>query len=241
MIVYIANPLYDVVFKRIMEEERIAKTFWSAILQREVVSIKICQDGFRNIKSNSISIFKMGFVASIKNNGNSNELTNIRLYKTWVDTDILEPRQHLAWQRYTEENNPDDIGDESLPTISVFLLAHRIGDFETPVASPAPGSFIIQLPIISKVRNASQKKVLSIFNQARTCKEDKHLLKVDYTPYDGDTDIDYLIKMLLSMASDPDIQYQMNIEDEYISLLEKKDTQILQLDYLIEQSKLKEK
>lgn len=26
MIVYIANPLYDAVFKRIMEEERIAKT-----------------------------------------------------------------------------------------------------------------------------------------------------------------------------------------------------------------------
>ena len=68
MKVYIANPLYDAVFKRIMEEERITKTFLSAILQREVVSIKICQDGFRNIKSNSISIFKMGFVASIKNN-----------------------------------------------------------------------------------------------------------------------------------------------------------------------------
>ena len=67
MIVYIANPLYDAVFKRIMKEERIAKTFLSAILQREVVRIKICQDGFRNIKSNSISIFKMGFVASIKN------------------------------------------------------------------------------------------------------------------------------------------------------------------------------
>lgn len=67
MKVYIANPLYDAAFKRIMEEERIAKTFLSAILQREVVSIKICQDGFRNIKSNSISIFKMGFVASIKN------------------------------------------------------------------------------------------------------------------------------------------------------------------------------
>ena len=79
-----------------------------------------------------------------------------------------------------------------------------------------------------------------MFDQARTCKEDKHLLKVDYTPYDGDKDMDYLIKMLLSMASDPDMQYQMNIEDEYISLLEKKDTQIIRLDHLIEQSKLKE-
>ena len=46
--------------------------------------------------------------------------------------------------------------------------------------------------------------------------------------------------MLCSMASDPDMQYQMNLEDEFISLLEKKDTQILRLDHLIEQSKLKE-
>ena len=46
----------------------------------------------------------------IKNNENSNELTNIRLYKTWVDTDVLEPRQHLAWQRYIEEKNSDGIG-----------------------------------------------------------------------------------------------------------------------------------
>lgn len=183
----------------------------------------------------------MGFVASIKNNENSNELTNIRLYKTWVDTDVLEPRQHLAWQRYIEEKNSDGMGDESLPTISFFLLAHPIGDFETPVACPAPGNIIIQLPIISKTQNSSQKKVLSIFDQARTCREDKHLLKVDYTPYDGDTDMEYMIKMLLSMASDPDMQYQMNLEDEYISLLEKKDTEILRLDHLIEQSKLKEK
>lgn len=31
MKVYIANPLYDAVFKRIMKEERITKTFLSAI------------------------------------------------------------------------------------------------------------------------------------------------------------------------------------------------------------------
>lgn len=35
MKVYIANPLYDVVFKRIMEEERIAKTFLSTICKEK--------------------------------------------------------------------------------------------------------------------------------------------------------------------------------------------------------------
>ncbi len=35
MIVYIANPLYDAVFERIMEEERIAKTFLSVNFTKE--------------------------------------------------------------------------------------------------------------------------------------------------------------------------------------------------------------
>lgn len=35
--VYVANPLYDAVFKYLMEDERIAKTILSALLQKEVL------------------------------------------------------------------------------------------------------------------------------------------------------------------------------------------------------------
>lgn len=36
MMVYVANPLYDAVFKYLMEDDRIAKTILSALLQKEV-------------------------------------------------------------------------------------------------------------------------------------------------------------------------------------------------------------
>lgn len=39
MIVHIANPIYDSVFKYLMEDERIAKTILSALLKKDVVSI----------------------------------------------------------------------------------------------------------------------------------------------------------------------------------------------------------
>ena len=36
MMIYVSNPLYDAVFKYMMEDERIAKTLLSALLQKTV-------------------------------------------------------------------------------------------------------------------------------------------------------------------------------------------------------------
>ena len=40
MKIYVANPLYDAVFKYMMEDERIAKTLLSALLQKTVIAEK---------------------------------------------------------------------------------------------------------------------------------------------------------------------------------------------------------
>lgn len=41
MMIYVANPLYDAVFKYMMEDERIAKTLLSALLQKTVIAVEI--------------------------------------------------------------------------------------------------------------------------------------------------------------------------------------------------------
>lgn len=41
MIISVANPIYDSVFKFLMEDERIAKTILSALLKEEVLSVEI--------------------------------------------------------------------------------------------------------------------------------------------------------------------------------------------------------
>ena len=39
MMIHIANPIYDSVFKYLMEDERIAKIILSALLKKEVVDV----------------------------------------------------------------------------------------------------------------------------------------------------------------------------------------------------------
>ena len=38
MVVYVANPLYDAVFKYLMEDDRIAKTILAALLKKKGIS-----------------------------------------------------------------------------------------------------------------------------------------------------------------------------------------------------------
>ena len=39
----IANPIYDVVFKFLMEDERVAKMLLSALLKKEIVTLQMRQ------------------------------------------------------------------------------------------------------------------------------------------------------------------------------------------------------
>ena len=48
MIIHVANPIYDSVFKYIMEDERIAKTILSALLKKEVVHVTVRPHEYSN-------------------------------------------------------------------------------------------------------------------------------------------------------------------------------------------------
>lgn len=48
MMIQIANPIYDSVFKYLMEDERIAKTLLSALLKKEVVAVEMRRNEYTN-------------------------------------------------------------------------------------------------------------------------------------------------------------------------------------------------
>ncbi len=41
MMIHVANPIYDSVFKYLIEDERIARTLLSALLKKEVVEVHV--------------------------------------------------------------------------------------------------------------------------------------------------------------------------------------------------------
>ena len=132
--VYVANPLYDAVFKYLMEDERIAKTILSALLQKEVLEVKMRRNEYSNINRNAISMFRIDFAAKVKEKDGSQKLILIELQKTWLETETLRFRQYLALQYNNKENMTKESDNKyALPTIAVYLLGHRVGEINEPV------------------------------------------------------------------------------------------------------------
>ena len=81
-IMVVANPIYDTVFKFLMEDERIARTILSALLKRDIEKVEVRPHEYTNTKRDSLSIFRIDFAATIREQDGSKHLILIELQKT---------------------------------------------------------------------------------------------------------------------------------------------------------------
>ena len=135
MKISVANPIYDSVFKFLMDDERIAKTVLSALLKKEVLSVEMRKHEHPNITRDKLSMFRIDFAARVRENDGSTQLILIELQKTWLDTETLRFRRYLAAQYNAEENiqKQGEYQGYALPMVAVYLLGHRVGDIDKPV------------------------------------------------------------------------------------------------------------
>ena len=249
---YIANPIYDSVFKYLMADERIARTILSVLLKKNVVAVETRTNEYENISRDTLSIFRIDFGATIRETDGSEHLILIELQKTWAKTETLRFRQYLGAQ-YANKLNMRGEGREShgLPMVTVYLLGHRVGDIEEPVlyvnrkgydysgaevtkGLPDPfvdslthDSIIVQIPLLHGQINSHLDKVLSIFDQTRRDPTDGHTLRFADDYCEDDPEMQPIVRRLLSAASDADMRHSMNVEDEYFSTIEEQDTEIM--------------
>ena len=256
MIISVANPIYDAVFKYLMEDNRIAKTLLSALLKREVAEVEMRKHEYTNGTRDKISMFRIDFGAKVRQDDGSLKLVLIELQKTWLETETLRFRQYLG----TQYANPDNILKDSnpngygIPMITVYLLGHRVGDIEEPVlyvrhksydydgmevtkGMPDPfveslvhDSIIVQIPLLHGRVNNRLVEVLSIFDQTNKDGSNRQVLNIDEAAYDGDAEMQHILHRLLIAASDSKLRQDMNVEDEYFSAIETRDTAIMNRD-----------
>ena len=96
MMIHIANPIYDSVFKYLMEDERIAKIILSALLKKEVADVQVRRNEYTNGTRDQVSMFRIDFGAQIRNEDGSLQLILIEVQKTWLETETLRFRQYLG-------------------------------------------------------------------------------------------------------------------------------------------------
>ena len=268
MIIKVANPIYDSVFKYLMEDERIAKTILSALLKKEVVSVKIRRNEYSNGTRNNISMFRIDFGAQIRQDDGSVRLILIELQKTWLETETLRFRQYLGAQYANPENM---VHDEmrppyGLPMVAVYILGHKVGNIDVPVlyvnhktydydgnevteGLPDPfvdslihSSIIVQIPLLHGQINNRLDKVLSVFDQNNKEKDNQHVMELNEDLYTGDADMEYILHRLLMASTDAQLRQDMNVEDEYFKAIEDRDTAIMSRDKTIKEQdgKIKE-
>lgn len=253
--VNIANPIYDIVFKYLMEDERIARTILSALLKMDIVRVEIRPHEYSNTQRDTLSVFRIDFGATVRNSDGSEQLILVELQKTWLETETLRFRQYLGTQYQNPKNivgaNRDSF---ALPMVAIYLLGHRVGDIEEPVlyvqhkaydyeghpvtkGIPNPfvdslthDSIIVQIPRLHGQVNTRLDKVLSIFDQTHKSKESQQVLTLDDSLYEDDADMKHIVHRLLMASTDADVRQDMNVEDEYFAAIEKRDTEIMLRD-----------
>lgn len=255
----VANPIYDIVFKYMMEDERIARTILSALLKVEVLAVEVRPHEYSDDTHDNLSVFRIDFGATIRDAEGHRKLILIELQKTWLETETLRFRQYLG-VHYSNPKNMQTDGS-ALPMVAVYLLGHKVGDIEEPVlyvnhqsvdyegnvvTVGLPNSFvdslthdsiIVQIPRLRGHINNRLDMVLSIFDQSLRDEDDNRILRIDDTLYQNDADMEHILHRLTMAAADADMRHKMNVEEEYFSAIEKRDTEILMRDRHIAEQK----
>ena len=135
----IANPIYDTIFKYLMEDLDIAKGLISTIINREIVEIAVQPQETTMEMDNSLEkplrVYRIDFAAIIKQADGTTQKVLIELQKTKKTTNILRFRRYLA-EGYQKEDTIIENGEEvkkSLEIITIYFLGFKLDDVKTSV------------------------------------------------------------------------------------------------------------
>ncbi len=72
-----------------------------------------------------------------------------------------------------------------------------------------------------------KEEVLSVFDQSNRDKSNRQVMVIDETKYEGDDDMMYLLRRLTAATANAELRMDMNVEDEYFSAIEHRDTELM--------------
>lgn len=175
----IANPIYDTVFKFLMEDLDIAKEIISAIIDKEILEISVLpqESSFHLEGKTSFTVYRLDFLALIKTNDQTQKVL-IELQKAKFSSDVMRFRRYLG-EQYRKDK---------YPIITIYLLGHEIDKNLPPILTIdrnyknrvtgetisiknkfieclTHDSYVIQIPLLKPSYQTKVEKILSIFGQ----------------------------------------------------------------------------
>ncbi|MDM8519762.1 hypothetical protein QUF64_06925 [Anaerolineales bacterium HSG6] len=137
----IANPIYDVVFKYLMEDTEIAKLIIGTIIGEDIVVLKFLpQESTIFSEARSLTVYRLDFSAKIKLPDGGQKQVLIEIQKAKFSTDIMRFRRYLGEQYQNKSNTYltplDDEGKterQAIPIVTIYFLGYPLEYATAPI------------------------------------------------------------------------------------------------------------
>lgn len=243
---YIANPIYDVFFKYLMEDTDLAKVLIGAIIEEDIVELTLApQELTISSQKHYLSVVRMDFKAVIRNQTGALKTVLIELQKGKVAFDIARFRRYLAKNYERKEKTTDRHGniiESSVPIIAIYFLGFELETIKVPVLKATHqyydvlgrrgivgkdsfveqlihDCFVVQIPHLPTQTQTKLEKILSIFNQQYSITNDHRMLDIPASMAQ-DVDIQAFISRLGKPLQDYQMLEQAQAEDELETTLD---------------------
>ena len=236
----IINPIYDLAFKYLMQNERIAKKVLSTLLECKVLELTLEQqeiiavDEFRDLK-----LYRLDFNALIVNEDGTTQRVLIELQKSKLPTNLLRFRSYLGNIYTKKETKTTSSGDEkiiSYPIIAIYILGYNVIDIPylainidrritntvTKEEITVDSDFvellthktrIIQVQRLGEKRRSKLEQFLLLFNQAWAVKDTRYIIDLKEIPASFSDVVDYLKGPVADEAFRRKLEAEQEIDD----------------------------
>ena len=261
----IVNPLYDLAFKYLMQNNKLAKKVLSVILDLEVekVAIKQQETTFPD-ERRGLTLFRLDFKADIKEADGTRKTVLIELQKSKYATDIQRFRNYLG-QNYMSKQQDRVAESETpyitaLPIITVYILGYNLDDLPYLAVTVnnevinsvnkkkinvksffvehlTHRSHILQVRRLPEKRQTKLENFLTFFNQA-WCSDQKYIINLQAIP----EDFKDIARHLQSPLMDDAFRRQLEAEEELDTIFDEQEAKYLrQIAEALDQKEAAEK
>ncbi len=230
----IANPIFDVVFKRMMENERVAKFFIGTLLEQMIETVEVKPQEFTySDELAGLAVFRLDFIATIRTEAGESKKVLIEIQKAKNQIDLMRFRNYLA-EQYKKEDTIDN-AKIILPIVTIYILGFKLPEIDTPclkvernykdlvnnkiinikssfVEKLTHESFIVQVERITDKYQTKLDKLLSVFEQTNFIDSNKITKRFKH-----DTDLEevkIMTDILHYTGTDPEEKKKIEIEQE---------------------------
>ncbi len=246
----IANPIYDSVFKHLMEDREIAQGLISRLLGVPVLELtpqpqEITERAAIGLGDSAghMRVYRIDFSAIVQTADGRQHRVLIELQKAGRSEAAGRFRTYLG-RHYAM---PPRV-QPPLPIIAIYILGFALNEALPPVikvkrqylngvtgapvtgAQPEPfienfthDAVLVQIPEIEGTGDTDIERALAIFDQTHR-EQDPHYLQLspdETAPHDPF--VQKMLRTLLAAASDAETQKQMAVEDEVVDIFERLD------------------